>query len=497
MNEQLKTEGYYTTDLEFKMLGCAYWLDRGEYYPALNTLSKIHRDMETRTNITKIPVFANATDKLSFYLNLQDPQTGSFLKDNSYPLLSSIGVTANMLNFIEDLSKEAQVPCSLKYPLHFLDSINTPNKLTAFLNDLSTAGWIGAHFKSVYVEIGELHEFAVDLERLKLYSFSPDWNDTYLSWCYNNQDPATGFWGVRSRGDNRLLNGGDQTDSEKIIKMFVDISGRDIYPRYPLRYVQAMFTTALNKLSAPMPEEPEELHEWIINRDRGVRFLTRYLWNKADAENKHKAADLFGKFVSVRYEKFYIRSEGAFSLYPNASHADLDGTGEAIGMLDLTGALSQKKQTFLWGNFDKTANNYDSKILSVIAESDLHKINALPEVNSVRIYENFSSQNLLTGITLIYYPHSTKVLDVCDLMPKIIRWADTTKQNMGNWIWKESLFQISATNIRKNFVSIPVFQSPPLAEINKLLQTNKRIVLVGFDTLQVPRGIIRFDRLNN
>ena len=36
MNKTLQEEGYYMADFEFKMLGFAYYLDKGFYFTALN-----------------------------------------------------------------------------------------------------------------------------------------------------------------------------------------------------------------------------------------------------------------------------------------------------------------------------------------------------------------------------------------------------------------------------------------------------------------------------
>ena len=111
----------------------------------------------------------------------------------------------------------------------------------------------------------------------------------FLQWCYNNQDQATGLWGPRSRGSYTLLNGGDITDSEKMIKLFLDYTGAEIYPEFPLRYREVMFASALKKLSRPMPDDLDELHDWILSQDRGLRFLTRYLWNNASQAEKKAA----------------------------------------------------------------------------------------------------------------------------------------------------------------------------------------------------------------
>ena len=42
-------------------------------------------------------------------------------------------------------------------------------------------------------------------ERNGLYAFSPEWKRALLGWLHENQDPETGFWGPRSRWTGKLL----------------------------------------------------------------------------------------------------------------------------------------------------------------------------------------------------------------------------------------------------------------------------------------------------
>jgi len=244
LNEKMKNEGYYLSEFEFKMLGIAYYLDHGHYLKAFSRLNKIHQELSTGEGLIKVPEFSSSKEKLEFYKKLQNPQTGAFM-DDAYPLFTYFGVTANMIAYIEDLSKIANESFRLQYPLKFLDQINTPEKLIELVDDLSTVGWLGAKFKTPYVEIGELWSLAEDAERLGIYSFSPEWKQVYLQWCYDNQDEETGLWGSRLRTNNKLLNGGDLTDSEKMIKKFIASNGNEIYPDFPLRYRDKMFKTAL------------------------------------------------------------------------------------------------------------------------------------------------------------------------------------------------------------------------------------------------------------
>lgn len=97
---------------------------------------------------------------------------------------------------ITALANQGQVP---KYPVHFLDRINSPEKLTGHLNhllisDLNTGGV--DHRR-------ELNETISDLMRLilrdqpKNYVYDPRLKAALLDWLLNTaRNPKTGYWGA-------------------------------------------------------------------------------------------------------------------------------------------------------------------------------------------------------------------------------------------------------------------------------------------------------------
>jgi hypothetical protein len=70
MNDELKAEGYYMGDFEFKMLGFAYYLDKGHYIKALSGINNLHKELKAKRGIIKIPKFTSKVDEMEFYLNL-------------------------------------------------------------------------------------------------------------------------------------------------------------------------------------------------------------------------------------------------------------------------------------------------------------------------------------------------------------------------------------------------------------------------------------------
>lgn len=489
LNGELKSEGYYMAEFEFKMLGCAYYLDKGHYLTALTRLNELHGQLKSREGLTRIPRFADKKDELEFFLGLQNPKTGAFM-DDSYPLFTYIGPTLNVLDHLTLLSREVGAPLRLKYPLRFLDDINTPEKLTAFLDDLCTVGWIGARFRTPFVEAGELLSCPQDMERTGLYAFSPEWKEALLQWFYNNQDKETGFWGVRLRRSGRLLNSGDLVTTEKIIKLFVDEKGADLHARFPLRYREKMFATTLRKLAEPIPANLEDAHDWTLAVNRGTKVLTKYLWSGASTEDKENTRKLLERILRDKFEKFYCKKDGAFSLYPHSRHADLDGTGEMLGFLDHIGALSGEKQRLVWGWTDEKMTDLGTIEVSALSEGDFASITAAHSINSVRLYRTDPGpEDYMSDVVCLYYPKKTTVPDIMELLPGLIQWINTTPQIMGNWVSKENILRDERKDLTGvKMAPVPVLTGKmPLKPVIKTPEKGGRMIAIGFDVLQIPR----------
>jgi len=490
LNAQRKCEGYYLSDFEWEMLGGAYYLDNGDYRVAFQALDRIHHKLKTKEGLVKIPVFSDDKEKLEFYLSLQNPNTGAFLADDSYPLFTYIGGTANMLELVEDLSIKTNTPFHLKYRLSFFDKINTPETLREMLDDVSKVGFIGSKFKTPYVCIAELKQLVDQCTRLNLYEFSPEWIHAFYKWFYDNQDEETGMWGSRWRNDNSLVDGGSLTDSEKVIKMFVDFDGNEIHSEFPLKHRDKLFASALEKLSTPIPDDLDEVHEWLLIKDRGIRFLTRYIWHNASPKNKAALRKIAEDFVRFRFENYYVADEGAFSLYPKAKHADLDGTGEGIGMYKYLGVLSDEKQRKLWGDPNDTVVILGTHDVLTVTDNDVKSITELQDVNSVRLYEDDLDGNYLEKARAVFYPRKTRALDAVDVLSKVGLWSKSTKQNMGNWVSKESILKdVADSKVRP----VPISMKIPIELANEILHKKSKLVVIGFNVLQAPRYKIVFE----
>lgn len=485
LNGERKSEGYYMSETEFKLLGIAYYLDRGDFATASFKLDQLYQQLKTKKGLIKVPKFANKNEELEFYINLQNPRTGAFM-DDSYPFFTFVGPTLNMLEHLELLAKETGKPLRLKYPLRFLDEINTGEKLKAYLDDLASVGTIGSRLpKTPYIAATELIDYR-EIERNNLYIFSPEWKQALLQWYYDNQDFETGFWGSKLRDSEELANSGELGTTFHVVKLFVDDQGKNYYHEFPLRYKEKMVATTLQKLSEPMPADLAELHDWSLTRYQGIKLLTNFLWSDASPKEKASAKKLMADIIKNRFEKFYIHDEGGFSLYPGSQKADLDGTGTALSLLEVVGALSPEQQKRLYGSSDETIIDLGVHTVLEFKENDFAVIKNAQDINSIRLYQvEPGSDSYTANVVGIIYPNDTPVLDIVDLLPKISRWVNTTPQSIGNWVSKESIIQdVSAYKINE----VPVSKGDiPLELANGALQNNRELIAIGFDIMQIPR----------
>jgi hypothetical protein len=496
LNKECQEEGYYMAEFEFKMMGFAYQLDKGHYVEAVSGIRRLHAQLRSRKGLIKVPRFSNKEEELDFYLARQNPRTGAFM-DDSFPYCTYDAPTQNVLLHLDALANSAGRPLRLRYPLKYLDEINAPQKLTTYLDDVSTVGWIASRFpQTTFVFARELlahcREAGV-LERNHAYAFSEDWKHAMLQWFYTHQDPETGLWGPRSRWSGKPLKL-DLHNTSLIVKAFVDTDGDSIYASFPLRHTPEMFASALKVMSEPPPAEGDldEWHQWALTMGKGVDLLTRYLWRDASVEHRVAAAGVFEKHLRAQFEKYYVPAEGAFSYYPGSLHATLDGTSGGIGLLFELGASSAERQRRLWGGPEKTCADLGRVALPTLTERDLSPITDLPNVNSVRFYRRApdAAADYSIGAAGVFYPRPTSVLDIVDLVPRVKHWLETTPQGMGNWV---SRYELSDRLMRTGIKPVPVSREEmPLAQLNQVLKESKTLTVIGFDVFQVPRGRITF-----
>ncbi len=508
MNKQLQEEGYYMAEFEFKLLGLGYLIDKGYYYEALSRLDNLHTQYKTKEGLIKISDFQSKEEELEFYLNLQNPKTGAFM-DDSYPLNSYHGPTENVIQHLQILANETNQTLKLKYRLSYLDQINTTGKLIATLEDWSYLSLLGSKLpQTSFHNVRDLLSLARDeehygnagvellIQRHNLYSFSDEWRYSFLEWMYNFQDPETGLWGPKSKNGKLLKQ--DLSNTASIIKAFVDNEGNNIHEEFPLKHREKLFEFILNELeSMPIPAENEldEWHEWGLKSIKGIRMLPRYLWESGTMEQKERAKERIESFMKVRFEKNYIPEEGMFTYYPGGETPTLDGV-DGFLIYGEIGAYSNKKQARLFGTPEENIEDLGTFEASNISAEDFNLLANHKNINSLRFYEsNPDYNNLILQAVAVIYPHEKTILDIVDLTKNMKRWMNSTKLTMGNWVSKEEISnELDLINIKEDVLISDVI---PLDIANRILNENKNFIVVGFNTMQVPKCKIIFKLVSN
>jgi hypothetical protein len=484
MNSDRRAEGYYMAEFEMKMVGILYHLDKGQYNKALTFLENLHHQLKSGEGLIKVPNFSNKKEELAFYLDLQSPKTGAFM-DDSYPFCTYFPTTLNVIDHLEYLADSIGQPLKLKYPLKFLEQLDSPEEVRTYLDDLSTVGWLVSKMPKTPHVLSSLVSYD-DLERLNLHTFSDEWKKELVKWHWENQDSTTGYWGVRLRSNGKLLKGGDLTMTPKFIKLLVNRQGQNRYKEFPLRYKNEMANSTINKLKTPMPENLSEQHEWSIDRNFAIKLLTYYLWDDLSIEQKAIIKEETENLVQTIFSEFYIFEQGAFSLYPGQKNADLDGTSMYLGLLKKLGVASDELQEKLWGSSNETMTNLGVFELSQLAEKDFSALMNVNTINSIRLYSSNPGINeFLSEANAVIYPRDTEVLDFVDVAQNIDKWILSTTQNMGNWVSKEALKEkLGIAKIK----TVPVFKGDfPLEFSNSNFKEKKNLIAIGFDVLQIPR----------
>jgi hypothetical protein len=493
MNKTLQEEGYYMGDFEFKMVGFGYYLNKGYYLKTYKMLSNYYEKLSKRQGLIKVPRFSNHQEEINFYLNLQNPKTGAFI-DESAPFCTYWSISENIINHIEALMDSTTAPLKLKYPLKFLDEIDTPEKLTAYLDDISYVSWLASRFPQTSFHFArDILSEAIPgntLERTNLYRFSPEWKYSMLRWMYHFQDTTTGLWGPKNKKTNQLTKL-DLHNTAMIVKCFRNNEGNDIHKEFPLKYQDRLFKSAIEQLSEPLPDEDDldEIHEWNLRQTTGIKMLLRYLWKDASNENKKSTTRIIIKNIDICFEKYYVKNDGAFSYYPNAKLASCDGATNLI--FSYIGAFSYEKQKKLWGDPVVNAKDMGTKMINELKPFDLNPVENITGINSLRIFANKPNIERLTdSVWAVYYPKDPLVLDIMELVPNMVQWAKTSTLSMGNWSsMAEIKKELSELNIKKPII---YKEDLSLEEINAKLKKDGELYLVGFDKLQIPRCIIKF-----
>jgi len=494
-NAELKAQGYYMGAFEFKMVASQYYLNEGRYLDAYRTLRRVAVQMQNMQGLDRMPDTAGGEEMMGFLLDQQDPVTGAFM-DRSYPAFSFFAPTINVVDALAGLSRDTGRPLALKHPLRFLDEINTPERLRAYLESLLYVGELSTYFPGpgpYGPGVSEVAEFAT-LEDAGVYRFSEPWKTEIRRWFYETQDPATGFWGARIGNAGKWRQKTDINATFHILKLVLDDAGENQSAQFPLRYAGALARGVLKLMDTPIPEGTTDQHDWGLKQYQGAKMLTRLLWPHLAASEKDEVRRKFRSMLVQSYS-LYRPDDGGFAYYTSDSKADVDGTGLATGVLKVLGVLpGTLERERLWGNsseanltpFYENVQRWEQATLPRISEARSFRIyeDRLP---STRAYDD-------RDLVQIVYPNGSNGLDVMDLRQGFARFMGAEGAAFGNWKSKASLKDVPL-GLGPDIKAVPVSRGGfDLARIAREHPQATRFYVLAYDITQTPIRAIEFTR---
>jgi len=492
-NAELKAEGYYMAEFEFKMMAALCHLNDGNYWSAYKTLRRIDHEMHTLEGLPRIPRGASAEKLMTFMLERQDPETGAFM-DSSYPFFTYVGPTANALEYLDVLSRQAGRPVKLKYPLRFLDQIRDPHRLRISLGSLLYFRELWADRfggPAPFVLVSELSPDSIELfERVGGYRFSEEWKQALRDWFYETQDPATGFWGARIGEEGGWRQSLDIDSTSHILKHFLTDSGEPRDPKYPLRYSEALAQTLLREADVPVPDDAIAQHEWSLRQFHAARIIVRWLWPTLRDPLREQALRAMPKWLDHRFS-MYRPDQGGFAVDASSQRADIDATATSISFLRQVGAIPGTWERERLRGPALLAGPTRAAPVVLRRGEETAALHSMPRVNSVRVYRDSLPPGESLGeddssLLQISYPTDTRVLDIMDLRQRLSSFLAADGGEYGNWNSKAELRE-APLGLDREIRQVPVARGwPNLSRIALDNPKSARFVVVGLDAFQIP-----------
>ncbi len=484
-NAELKADGYYMAEFEFRMLGIVKRLSDGDYLDAYSTLRRLRQQMESGEGLIKMPADRSAKARYEFLLARQDPTTGAFMNPD-YPAFTFIAPTLNVIEALDGLAKELREPLRLRYPLRFLDAIATPEALRAYLDAHLYIGRFWAeHLPGPGVYGPGISELAyVDLlEATGTYHFAPAWHVAFRDWLDATQDPKSGMWGARMGTPRAFETKRDANSTYHILHYLLTDDGADRDPAHPLRHASELAGSFMGAMTAPMPASEDEQHAWSLEQAQATRLLVRRLWGHLDEAGRAAVRAALEVALTERY-RLFDEANGGFAIYPG-SPADVDGTTTALGFIEATGSLpGTPDRVRLWGDIE--APGVDS---ITVRSPTVIELPDDPVINSFRLYvgSTLTVADHAQPIAVIYPPNKGTVLDVIDLRQSIGRFLAGAGASFGNWSTADSI-RGSALHPDSSAPTVPVMRTDHTLgdAIGDIGKGASDLLFVGYDVFQRP-----------
>jgi hypothetical protein len=234
------------------------------------------------------------------------------------------------VDYITALSHQGKSP---KYSLKFLDSINSPEKLNSYLEEILISD-LRTQRVDHRKELNYVVPGLVKLTRKQSihYKFHPELRQTLLKFIAKWQNPETGWWGAWYRENGKII----KTDDLSITFHLASYLNGEV----PLK--DKIARTLLERKPLPYPYGLMEYGKYTTHHNYdGVRLL-RYAWPELSPKEQKDAAEEIHKMLGFALKEV-IQEDGSIVISP----AD-DSLGDAyyftVSFLDEVGYFAKSKR---------------------------------------------------------------------------------------------------------------------------------------------------------
>lgn len=282
-----------------------------------------------------------------FLRNQQDEKTGSWVKQPT--------------RFHQELERARHIISTLekyelkpKYPLRFMDKVNTGRKLKQYFMSLLLDTRI-SHDDELNLGFVTLKSFYDK----KLHPFSKDWLSTYYSCIDTWQDSRTGYWGPQIKKANITKKLPELSITFHILEFFYNPETLDlINKKYSPKYKKKIIETTWNIRNKNYGYGWLEGGKWSTHHNFDVAYIFVLLFDEMNLKEKNRVRKLFNQFLVWTLDKCQQKNGGFIGVKPETREANYFETRRAISLLEKIGYFDKIIRKRIWGDVALGINSY-------------------------------------------------------------------------------------------------------------------------------------------
>jgi len=355
--KQKKKKGYFVQRLN----------DKKHYAQYLEVICKDKRKAhkiydEIRSDLQKpLPKSSKGSSKqlAKFLRDLQIKETGSFVEQpNSFAL-----EVERAKHILRNLKMAGLKP---KYPLKFLNKVNTGKKLKTYFKSL-----LYDFSKNNGDELNLAITGLPTIKDLDFHPFSKDWERAYFECIEMWQDPKTGYWGPWIKKGKKIVKLPELSTTFHILRIYYNKETLQLNnPKYDLKHKRKLIKTTWEIKNRNYPYGWLEKGNWSTHHNFDVAEIFLYLFKLMDKKGKQKVRSLFHRFLKWNLTNNFQKNGGFIGHYPDKKEPTMLSTNMAILNLRGTGYFSKRYREEIWDGVRLPVNSY--RVYSKKPENDLN-----------------------------------------------------------------------------------------------------------------------------